>query len=37
MGIREALNLMGKMIWSGLKLTVELIRDIRRERKDKQR
>ena len=33
MGIREALNILGKMVWSGLKGIVELIRDVRREQK----
>lgn len=37
MGIREALKIMSEIVWSGLKLIVELIREIRRERKDKQR
>ena len=37
MGIREALNLMGEMLWSALKGMVLLIRACWRERKDEQR
>ena len=37
MGFREALKIMSEIVWSALKGIVLLIREIRRERKDKQR
>lgn len=37
MGFREALKIMSEMVWSALKGIVLLIREIRRERKDKDK